>query len=76
MSDPTWTDTFEYLPPGGKRYRKVRLEADASGVKVKVGRETIVLTPHGDTAFLFLLQRAVDAQRTLGHIANPEVRVG
>ena len=76
MSEPTWLDTYDYLPPGGKRYRKITLAANASSVTVKIGRETLVLTPHGDTAFLQRLQRAIDAQRTLAHIADPSVRIG
>lgn len=76
MSDLLWTDTFDYLPPNGKRYRKVKLEADANVVRIKLGKEVITLVPCNDFAFLQRVQRAVEAQRALGHIARPDTRVG
>lgn len=76
MADPVWKETFQFLPPGKKRYRKVRLEADRHSVRIKIGRETITLGQCGDACFLQHLQRAIDAQRTLKHIVSPDSWTG
>jgi hypothetical protein len=65
-----YRDTFDYLPPAGKRYRKIKIEADENAVTIKIGRETIVLSPHNDRAFMGALQRAADARWTLRYMKD------
>lgn len=71
-----WKETFRFLPPGGKRYHNVYLEADQHSVRIKVGRSVIHLAPCNDESFLQHFQRAIDAHRTFHHIANPGSYIG